>query len=100
MPKLCLDLTDLSSSPQDKTFDCPCHGSIFDRNGRCINGPAIKDLEDLGSIKLQPAAGEPAGEAIDAAAIDSAAAGGGSTIPTAGSSNQQSQQQPPGTSRQ
>lgn len=31
-------------NPNDKTFDCPCHGSIFDRYGRVINGPAKADL--------------------------------------------------------
>lgn len=31
----------------EKTWNCPCHGSIFDRYGRVINGPANKDLEDV-----------------------------------------------------
>lgn len=35
----------------DKSFDCPCHGSQFDSRGRCINAPAVADLEDLGSGK-------------------------------------------------
>ncbi|GAQ92792.1 Ubiquinol cytochrome c reductase subunit RIP1 [Klebsormidium nitens] len=34
----------LQWNPLDKTFDCPCHGSIFDRYGRVINGPAKADL--------------------------------------------------------
>lgn len=31
----------------EKTWDCPCHGSRFDRQGRVINGPANHNLPSL-----------------------------------------------------
>eukprot|EP00898_Chlorokybus_atmophyticus_P005908 jgi/Chlat1/6318/Chrsp44S09058 len=31
-------------NPAAGTFDCPCHGSQFDRNGQCIQGPAKMGL--------------------------------------------------------
>ncbi len=31
----------------EKSFDCPCHGSRFDRYGVAINGPAMTDLTKI-----------------------------------------------------
>ncbi|MGQ0751229.1 MAG: FAD-dependent oxidoreductase [Betaproteobacteria bacterium] len=37
----------VSWNSTEKTWDCPCHGSRFDKDGRVINGPANSDLERL-----------------------------------------------------
>lgn len=34
----------LEWNPVEHTWDCPCHGSRFDREGHLINGPAQEDL--------------------------------------------------------
>jgi glycine/D-amino acid oxidase-like deaminating enzyme/nitrite reductase/ring-hydroxylating ferredoxin subunit len=37
----------LQWNADEKTFDCPCHGSRFSKEGIVINGPAISDLEKI-----------------------------------------------------
>lgn len=34
----------LSWNGAEKSWDCPCHGSRFDVDGRVLHGPAVKDL--------------------------------------------------------
>ena len=40
----------------EKSWDCPCHGSRFDTDGKVLNGPAVKDL---GIIEQGGAASHP-----------------------------------------
>ncbi len=42
----------------ESSWDCPCHGSRFDCQGRVLNGPANQDLPPAGD------GGDPAGEAV------------------------------------
>ena len=34
----------LKWNPEERTWDCPCHGSRFEENGKLIDNPATKDL--------------------------------------------------------
>ncbi len=34
-------------NPIEHSWDCPCHGSRYDRYGKVINGPSVKDLRPL-----------------------------------------------------
>jgi Rieske Fe-S protein len=35
----------VSWNTAEATWDCPCHGSRYDRDGRVIQGPSVRDLE-------------------------------------------------------
>jgi menaquinol-cytochrome c reductase iron-sulfur subunit len=39
-------------SVADKRFKCPCHGSVFDINGKVLGGPAPRSLDTL-EVKLE-----------------------------------------------
>lgn len=44
MPKRCSHLgCALRWNPEEHTWDCACHGSRFDRHGRLIDNPAMRD---------------------------------------------------------
>ena len=35
----------LRYNASEDTYECPCHGSKYDKNGKVIVGPALKDLK-------------------------------------------------------
>jgi Rieske Fe-S protein len=49
-------LGSLVRNPAERTWDCPCHGSRFDRYGKVINGPANRDLAPAERSQEQRAA--------------------------------------------
>ena len=38
---------ELTWNPDEKSFDCPCHGSRFDVNGRLLDNPSFKDVKNI-----------------------------------------------------
>lgn len=38
----------LEWNPEEESYDCPCHGSRFDREGHLIDGPAQTDCKKNG----------------------------------------------------
>jgi Rieske Fe-S protein len=37
----------------EKSWDCPCHGSRFDGQGRVLNGPAVANLDPIDESELK-----------------------------------------------
>jgi glycine/D-amino acid oxidase-like deaminating enzyme/nitrite reductase/ring-hydroxylating ferredoxin subunit len=37
-------------NPTEKSWDCPCHGSRFDIDGKVIEGPALSDLPKINPV--------------------------------------------------
>lgn len=42
----------LERNPDEGSYDCPCHGSRFDKDGRLINGPAQIDCRKKGTERI------------------------------------------------
>ena len=43
----------LNFNPEEQTWDCPCHGSRYDRAGNLLDGPAQKPLKRCCSLRDQ-----------------------------------------------
>jgi Rieske Fe-S protein len=41
----------VSWNSSEHTWDCPCHGSRFDKDGQVLNGPAVHDLAEIQADK-------------------------------------------------
>ena len=41
---------ELEWNPDEEVYECPCHGSRFDRNGKLLNNPALEDLSLKSSV--------------------------------------------------
>lgn len=48
----------LSWNPDEETWDCPCHGSRFDRQGALLEGPAQTDLGKTAELPEKKAAAQ------------------------------------------
>ena len=49
---------------EERSFDCPCHGSRFSGEGKVINGPANTDLEPIHEEKNEMANSDESGSKI------------------------------------
>jgi glycine/D-amino acid oxidase-like deaminating enzyme/nitrite reductase/ring-hydroxylating ferredoxin subunit len=47
----------LKWNPAETSWDCPCHGSRFDYDGKVLEGPATKPLDQIGRAPDQPPRG-------------------------------------------
>jgi glycine/D-amino acid oxidase-like deaminating enzyme/nitrite reductase/ring-hydroxylating ferredoxin subunit len=52
----------LAWNDQERSWDCPLHGSRFDASGQVLEGPAVTDLEMLDPAATREIPGAPTGE--------------------------------------